>query len=283
MGNLFKMKLLRFIGYFSQLSALIGPRGASVFAVAFLYRKTFPPREGELATISVGPYTFHFPSVVYFEGLFTEIFFKETYYLARTDKPIRVIDCGANIGVSLLYIKIRAPGARVMCFEPNPAARAVLGKNIAENNWGNDVQVFPYALGKKKGSVEFFVENKVATSSGGSVTKHLEKRGRNLDSSMVEVDILSHYIEGPIDFLKIDIEGGEFDVLEELIAHNTLRYVAQVQLEYHYIPEFFTRTLNEMLTLLETNGFHTFVRSAAMPHQIVGHDTMHTYMIFAWR
>lgn len=61
-----------------------------------------------------------------------------------------MIDCGANIGVSLLYIKIRAPRARVSCFEPNPAARAVIEKNITANNLEKDVQIFPYALGKKK-------------------------------------------------------------------------------------------------------------------------------------
>jgi FkbM family methyltransferase len=231
----------------------------------------------------VGPYVFYFPSIAYFDGLFTEIFFKETYFIRYTNKRIQVIDCGANIGMSLLYIKIRAPQARVICFEPNPAARAVLEKNIAANKWGEDVQVFPYALGKEKGTAEFFVENKVATSSGGSMSSYLEKKGRILDSYSVEVDTLSHYIGSHIDFLKIDIEGPEFDVLEELVTQQKLHSVAEIQLEYHYIPGFFTRPLSEMLTLLERNGFHTFVEPTAPPHQVVGHETPHAYMIFAWR
>ncbi len=277
------MRLLRFIGYFSQLRALIGLKAAGVFTFAYIGNKISPPQENTLAHIPVGPYVFCFPSIAYFDGLFSEIFFKETYVIPFTDTPIRVIDCGANIGVSLLYIKIRAPHAQVICFEPNPAARAVLEKNIAANNWGNDVQVFPYALGKEKGTAEFFVENKIATSSGGSVANHLGKRGRSLNSYTVEVDTLSHYITSHIDFLKIDIEGPEFDVLEELVAHQKLRSVAEIQLEYHYIPGFFTRPLSEMLSLLEKNGFHTFVEPTAPPHQVVGHETSHAYMIFAWR
>lgn len=277
------MKLFRFIGYFSQLRALIGFTSACVFALAHIRNKIFPPRKGKLACIPVGPYIFYFPSPAYFEGLFGEIFFKETYYLSPTHEPIRVIDCGANIGVSLLYIKIRAPHAHVVCFEPNPAARAVLEKNIAANHWGKEVTVFPYALGKKKGSVEFFVENTVATSSGGSVSSYAKKKGRTLNAYMVDTDTLSTYITVPIDFLKIDIEGGEFDVLEELIVHNKLLHVAQVQLEYHYIPGSFTRTLSEMLILLETHGFHTFVKSTAPAHQMINRDDMYTYMIFAWR
>ena len=277
------MKLFRVIGYFSQLRAFIGFKATCTFTLAYIRNKISPPQESALAHIPVGPYVFYFPSISYFDGLFSEIFFKETYIIPYTDAPIRVIDCGANIGMSLLYIKIRAPHAQVMCFEPNPAARLVLEKNISENNWGEDVQIFPYALGKEKGITEFFVEDKVATSSGGSIVNHLEKRGRSLNSYSVEVDTLSHYIESKVDFLKIDIEGPEFGVLEELVAQQKLRSVAEIQLEYHYIPGFFTRPLSEMLSLLEKNGFHTFVEPTAPPHHVVGHETPHAYMIFAWR
>lgn len=277
------MKLFRLIGYFSQLRAFVGFRAASAFTVSYIRNKISPPRGGSLAHIPVGHYVFYFSSLAYFEGLFSEIFFKETYYLVPTQEPIRVIDCGANIGMSLLYIKIRAPRAQVICFEPNPAALAVLKKNIEANGWGEEVQVFPYALGKKKGAVEFFVEDKEATSSGGSTANYLEKKGRVLNSYFVEVDTLSGYITSDVSLLKIDIEGGEFDVIEELVAQNKLQLVATMQLEYHYIPDFFTRPLSDMLALLEENGFHTYVQPTAPPHQVVGHTTPHAYMIFAWR
>lgn len=277
------MKFFRFVSYFSRLRALIGFKATFAFTLAHLRNKLYPPQKGTLAHIPVGTYVFYFPSLDYFVGLFTEIFLKETYYLPYTSEPIRVIDCGANIGISLLYIKIRAPRARVLCFEPNPAARAVLEKNIGANNWEKDVKVFPYALGKTKGTANFFVENTVATSSGGSTTKHLAQRGRALDTYPVEVVPLSSYIDNLVDLLKIDIEGGEFDVLEELVARDKLKSVAEIQLEYHYIPGFFTRPLSEMLALLESNGFRTFVQSISRPHQIIDHDVMHAYMIFAWR
>ena len=53
----------------------------------------------------------YFPSSYFFTGLFSEIFLNETYYLAPTQQSLRAIDCGANIGVSLLYIKVRASHA----------------------------------------------------------------------------------------------------------------------------------------------------------------------------
>lgn len=277
------MKFFRFAGYFSRLRALIGFRAACMFALAHTGSMLNPPCKGKLAHIPVGPYVFYFPSRAYFEGLFTEIFFKETYWLAPTQEAIRVIDCGASIGVSLLYIKIRAPRARVLCFEPNPAARAVLEKNIEANKWKEDVRVLPYALGKKKGAVDFFVDGKETTSSSGSTARHHKNKSRDFNAYSVEVDLLSRHIDQSVDLLKIDIEGSEFDVLEELAAKGKLGLVVALQLEYHYIPGFFMRPLSEMLALLESNGFKTFVESNASPHDIVGHDTPHTYMIFAWR
>lgn len=277
------MKLSRSIGYFSQLRSLLGFRAACAFALSHLWNKLNPPCGGKLAHVPIGPYVFYFPSLDYFVGLFTEIFFKETYYLALTQKSIRVIDCGTNIGVSLLYIKIRAPRAQVLCFEPNPAAREVLEKNIEANKWGKEVKVLPYALGKEKGTVDFFVEEKEATSSGGSIGRHRKNTSRGLNSYPVKMDILSHYIENNIDFLKVDIEGAEFEVLEELKTERKLPLVAALQLEYHYIPGFFTRPLSELLALLESEGFRTFVESNTPPHKIVGRDAWHTYMVFAWR
>ena len=276
------MKLVRLIGYFLQLNNILGFGATCSFCFSYALHIVWP-QKGELAHMPVGPYVFYFPSFAYFEGLFTEIFFKGTYFLAPTTKPIWVIDCGANIGMSLLYVKVRAPQARVLCFEPNPAARAVLERNIAANKWGDDVQVFPFALGKERGTADFFVDNNETTSSGGSVARYQKNETSDFNSYTVDVDVLSHYINGTVDLLKMDIEGPEFDVLEELRATNKLRSIATIQLEYHYIPGFFTRPLSEMLSLLEKAGFHTFVQANAPAHQIINQDVMHTYMVFAWR
>lgn len=277
------MRVFRFIGYFTQLRTIVGIRAAGAFALKHLWNKIRPPKGGVLSSVPVGPYVFYFPSLPYFEGLFTEIFFKETYYLTPTTRAIQAIDCGANIGVSLLYIKIRAPGAHVLCFEPNPAARAVLEKNIEANGWGKDVRVSPYALGKEDGETDFFVDEDMPSSSAGSVVQYQKNKYRKLNSYRVKIVRLSPYIQGSVDFLKMDVEGLEFEVLEELARERKLSSIAALQLEFHYIPGLVTRKLSEMLALLESEKFHAFAKSSAKPSDIVGHDTLHTYMIFAWR
>lgn len=277
------MKLFTYIDYFSRLRALIGFRAACAFSLAHVLNTFSPPRGRTLASVPVGPYVFYFPSLDSFVGLFTEIFFNESYYLAPTNEKVRVVDCGANIGMSLLYIKLRAPRAHVLCFEPNPAARTVLEKNVAANGWNEDVRVFPYALGSKKGAASFFVDDQEATSSGGSLADYPDMKGRSSNSYEVTVDVLSQYIDGNIDLLKMDIEGGEFDVLEDLVAKDKLRYISAIQLEYHYAPGFFTRSLSTILFLLESGGFRTFAHPTTLPHKVVGRDTAHAYMVFAWR
>lgn len=277
------MQLARYFGYFRQLKGIIGFKAAVSFSLSHLWNKVRPPKGGRFATVPVGPYVFYFPYLPHFVGLVTEIFFKESYYLEPTQEAISVIDGGANIGVALLYVKLRAPNARVTCFEPNPAARAVLEKNIEKNHWKGTVTVHPVALGMQKGTAKFYVTQDVATSSDGSMSDYLEQKGRTLTSYDVPVEPLSGYIDRDIDLLKVDIEGPEFDVLQEMAAHGKLSSVKNVQLEYHYVPDHFTTPLSDVLKLLEANGFKTFVQANGPAHAVIGKDTLHTYMVFAWR
>jgi FkbM family methyltransferase len=276
------MKIIsRVVGYFSRLHKLLGFRSALIFFAYYLLYKIKKPK-GDYHKIPIGPFNFYFTSLKQFAGLFMEIFFKEYYYLGKTDRPIEAIDCGANIGVSLLYIKLRAPYARVKCFEPNPAARAILEKNVRENDWEKEVFVYPYALGKIKGHAEFFVDKNEDTSYGASLSKYLGAK-RPITSFTVETDLLSNYIAGPVDFLKIDIEGAEFDVLEDLAKKNKMADISEIQLEYHYQPEFFPRPLFEMWQFLESTGFRVYVKDTAKSNSPGSKDAVRAHMIYASR
>jgi FkbM family methyltransferase len=242
-----------------------------------------PPRKGALATIPIGPYSFSFSNIHDFAGLFSEIFLNETYYIPKTTTSPVVIDAGANIGVSLLYIKLQAPGAVVTCFEPNPSARRVLEENIRHNSWQTSVSVVPAALGATTGTTTLFVSERADTSSDASVANYLKEKGRKLNSFEVPVEVLSKYVAENTDLLKLDIEGPEFDVLRELKQSGALSRIKAIQMEYHYIPNHFETPLGELLQFLTQAGFTSFVESIAKPHTIVGKNTSHAYMVFAWR
>ena len=64
---------------------------------------------------------------------------------------------GANIGVYALQLAhLVGASGRVVAFEPNPAARAVLGRNIARNSLQSRVEVVASAVGAAPGTVDFY-------------------------------------------------------------------------------------------------------------------------------
>ena len=66
-------------------------------------------------------------------------------------------DVGANAGVYVLqFARWSSPGGRVVAFEPNPAARRILGKHISLNHLEDQVEVIDCAVGAEEGEFEFF-------------------------------------------------------------------------------------------------------------------------------
>lgn len=271
----------RFFGDFLSLYKFAGFISAGMFAVQYSVYRWMLPRK-KMYKITLKGVHFYFPSIKDF-GDFAGIFFNEYYYLPRSERSISAIDCGSNVGISLVYIKIQCPNARVVCFEPNPAARVFLKRTIAANGWEKEVTIQPYALGKTKGTANFFVDRNIDTSSGASLTHFLEGYNQPTVVLPVQVEQLSTFIEAPVDFLKIDIEGAEFEVLEELILNNKLKQVASIQLEHHYHQGFLERPLSDMLKLLESAGFKTAVQATLRPSVLIGRTNMTAYMVYAWR
>jgi FkbM family methyltransferase len=163
----------------------------------------------------------------------------------ENQRPV-IIDGGSNIGVSILYFKRLYPNARITGFEPDPAIFQILSENISRNNL-QDVSIFEVGLGGENSVTTFVPDN----SASGQFAE-----GEN--SIQVRVDRLSKYIDGPVDFLKLNIEGQELPVLLELENSGKLREVSELVIEYHGWANQEQR-LGEILTILDRNGFRYFV------------------------
>ena len=80
-------------------------------------------------------YIFHYPDQQSFAWTYLELFLNESYkFIPRSEKndPI-IIDCGANIGVSVVYFKKLFPKSKIIAFEPDPFLFKYLKKNIEKN------------------------------------------------------------------------------------------------------------------------------------------------------
>jgi hypothetical protein len=80
------------------------------------------------------------------------------------------------------------------------------------------------------------------------------------DPIMVKTTRLSSYITGPVDLLKMDIEGAEPEVLDELNESGALVHVKALFLEYHHHIDSRLDSLSVILDILERNNFGYLIR-----------------------
>lgn len=177
-----------------------------------------------------------------------EIFQKGIYeFCASTTNPL-ILDCGANIGLSVIYFKLLYPNARVIAFEPDPAIFQALVKNVASFDLRN-VELHQAAVWTENGSVAFMQE-------GGF-------SGRVQAGSLQTVSVpslrLRDQLANPVDFLKVDIEGAEFDVI--LDCADRLSNVNRLFIEYHSEANKPQR-LDELLAVIRQAGFRYQIQEA---------------------
>src|SRR2546422_9257239 len=88
--------------------------------------------------------------------LFREIFVNRLYDVPLgLDAPM-IVDCGSNIGLSILFFKNLYPRATVIGFEPSPLTYPLLRQNV-ERNGLRDVVLHQVAVASHAGSLEFYV------------------------------------------------------------------------------------------------------------------------------
>lgn len=136
-----------------------------------------------------------------------------------------VVDAGAHIGTFTTMAALHAD--RVVAVEPNPASAALLRGNVARNGLDN-VDVIEAALWVDDDGIELHAQS---VSSASSVV-----RGGDTASDTVAVPTvtLAQLVDryGPVDLLKMDVEGAEFEVLAEA-SDDVLRQVGTFVGEIH--------------------------------------------------
>ena len=176
------------------------------------------------------------------------------FFTPRTDRPL-VIDCGANIGVTVLDWKHRWPGAEVICFEPDPHAFRLLQMTIDRNDIPS-VRCINAAVGDTAGQVTLYGD----ISAGGDARGNSIERGWGWRPDSHEHQVpcvtLSDFIaDRRVDFLKLDVEGVEERVLTQIA--DQLGQIDAIYVEVHETDGMIDRNAAERITdLLQRAGFH---------------------------
>ena len=145
-----------------------------------------------------------------------EIGKRQAFENAITEGAV-VYDIGANVGYySLMAAVVAGASGHVYAFEPLPRNVDYLRKHVALNKLEDRISVFDVAVSDQTGEAAFDLG--ASTSMG-----HLAESGE-IKVKMVRLDDL--LIEGQVkspDYMKVDVEGAEFDVLNgarELLARH---------------------------------------------------------------
>ncbi|MEW6601098.1 MAG: FkbM family methyltransferase [Nitrospirota bacterium] len=173
-----------------------------------------------------------------------DIFLNRIYEFETSNPRPIVIDGGGHIGLFTLFMKKKYPEAMITVFEPDSMSAGLLRKNI-EANHIKDVKIINAGLYKNSGKMSFTSDN----SDGSS----FYAEGKNAE---IEVVTLSGYIDKEVDFMKLNIEGAELDVLTEI--EDRLPMVKELVIEYHGFPET-GQNLHKILSILDRRGFRYLI------------------------
>jgi len=210
-------------------------------------------------TIHLNGRKFRITDSASFVAMYLDIFGHEGYKFETQKVEPYIIDCGANIGLSLVYFNQLYPNAKIIAFEPEPKLFDICKSNTTY--FEEQLRLYPYALWNEETTLYFESEG----ADAGRVEKEkIENEEiastKNLTQNLIEVKAvrLQKYLNQRIDLLKIDIEGAEVTVLEDCV--DSLHWVGNLFVEFHSF-ENSPQRLGQLLSILENAGFRYYIRS----------------------
>lgn len=175
-------------------------------------------------------YTIYIQNYVTFFYIFNEIFCKSVY----TPTNIKTYyDLGSNIGLTILWYKFFNPNLIVYAFEPDKYNYRLLTKNIKSNKISK-VKTYNTALSNKKGKALFYTIHDNIQNLDSALTLNQKYP---YEKYTVDTDLLSSYIHSRVDLVKMDIEGGEYQVFHDLFKTNTILYIKEIIFEMHHFDK----------------------------------------------
>ena len=180
-------------------------------------------------------------------GVAHEVFARDLYRGPRAPEPgsvKRIVDLGANVGISVVYWAHRNPAAQIDAYEPHPVHLARLEAHLKMNRIGSRVVVHPVAVGTAPGTAWLTDEqgsSRIDSSSANGFPVRM-------------VDFFETAGAGRIDLLKMDIEGAEYAIfIDKRFSRLDLGSIA---FEWHNYPPYSDADA-QIFRRLAQLGWHT--------------------------
>ena len=191
-------------------------------------------------------------------GPLNDVWFDESYEPNAYGKPFEwnrcktIVDIGANIGVFTLFAAWKAPQSRIVAAEAEPGNAECARQNIRQNHLENRVTLIPKAIGATNGSLQLFLSTK---NSGGNSMFDYAHGAPSVTVPMISLQELFEQEKiDTCDYLKLDCEGAEYDILYAL-PEATMKRVRFMAIEYHHFSKKSTHQPEHLRSFLEQRGF----------------------------
>ncbi len=186
-------------------------------------------------------------------SVFNEVFKIREYksadeYLKNAKYPI--IDIGAHVGFFSMYVACFS-NVNIYSIEPEKNNFELLQKHKNENNLKN-IKTYKCGIGGKSGRGELLIKE-------DSINHRILRNGEHVDKDVIQEtnifsfnDFLTKNNIDKVSLVKMDIEGGEYDILKSLKVEDFLK-IGAIVMEYHILNKEENNIFIE--NMLRENGF----------------------------
>jgi len=158
------------------------------------------------------------------------------YFQHHVSPGNRILDIGANLGYfSVLLGALIGPSGRLWAYEPHPRLHGLLLDNLSINYLRDRVTPIAKAAYSKPGELNFHSSQRFMGNS--SIHAPSAFYEHHYTDEFIEIAVPTERLDdraeefGMLDFIKIDIEGGEYHAflgMEKLISTQTRRVVFEL-------------------------------------------------------
>jgi methyltransferase, FkbM family len=161
--------------------------------------------------ISINNYSFRFVPKYY--RYYTRDYEHENFkFMARHVKTgMTCIDIGAHFGLFSIFLA-KYFQCKVYSFEPTPYTQKILARNVALNHVENNIEIIPKAVTLKDDVRTFYIQERQEDVANSLIDYH-HSNEHKMPYQVQVTSIDSFSREKKIDFIKIDAEGEELQVL----------------------------------------------------------------------
>jgi len=177
----------------------------------------------------------------YHEWEFNHLYCDDPYQLAALPSGLRtVLDVGGNVGLFSILARHYFPLAVIHSYEPTPEIFSMLRSNTECIG----------VIAHNAGVAAYDGHAHIVSGNGPSLYNRLQVADGG-EIRMVSIRSAIELLGGAVDLLKLDCEGGEWDILGDRESLKRVKYLA---MEYHLL-EGTSASLWELVRLLKAEGF----------------------------